>query len=444
MRKNMIILKRLRRGGKLKAFILINDKEKKYDVIIKNKYLIQIITESRMPSDIKLIKTFDENGKKISMINCRKKSLSIQKDGLTSFTYKCSYILTDWLEDLDLDINGLSVHFREVDYMWIKHQYKPDLINDNIILKKKIKSHSIYDNNLFVMSVHELYGINTNENGQTVINFPCRISLSFKEKINLTESFKYIKQLESCFGFMVGHKLNSLSVNIKINDERNLEILSPYIKEYKDCKEKNSNIVDLDSSLIKKIVKGYFEDSYLRVAINNFYEYIYNSLDPILEFISLCNSVEILSNHDEYKSKIIRFSKKMSKSKKRNNKIFENILQKTTDEERRMLKNIYSLDNTSLKDKLAYLFHHNFELQINKNSIQFLSKLNNTRNFYVHGTKRKIFNYDETEVASILLRASLYVEILKICEPEIVNNDNIIITANKETIKNCFNYFKLL
>lgn len=428
----------------LKAFILIEDKEKEFDVIIKNKYSIQIIVEADMPKEIRLIKTFDENGKKISMVNCHRKSFSTQKEGFTSFTYKCSYVITDWLDELDFDIMELSVHFREVDYMWIKNRYNPSIKSDNIILKKKSKCHSIYDNDLFVMTVRELYGVNSNENGQTIINFPCRIVLSFKDRIKIVEAFEYIKKLESCFGFMVGHKLNLLSAGINTKDEKHYEILSPYIKEYKDCKEINSYILDLHGSLIKDIVKCYFEEPYLPVAINNFYEYIYNPLDPILEFISLCNSIEILSNHDKYKSRINKFSNRMSEDKKKNNKTFNKILNKTTDEETDLLRNIYNFDNVSFKDKLAYFFYNNFELPINENSNSFLSKLKNTRNFYVHGTKNPIFNYDETEVASLLLRAILYIEILKVCKPRIFNSNDIIITSNKKTIQNCFNYFKLL
>lgn len=427
----------------MKAFISIDNKEKEYDVIIKNKYLIQIIVDSHMPNEIKLIKTFDENGKKISMVNCHKKSFLAQKGGLTIFTYRCSYIITDWVKDLEFHIKGLSVHFREVDYMWIRNQYKLGIEID-FLIKKKSKNHLIYENDMFLMTVQELHGVESNDNGQIIINFPCRIFLSFKEKIKITKAFEYIKKLECCFGFMVGHKLNLLSVVISTKDEKYYDILSPYIKEYKDCKEINSNILDLHGSLISEIVKCYFEDHYLHVAINNFYEYIYNSLDPILEFISLCNSIEILSNHDKYKSKINKFSNELSENKKKNNKIFKNILTKTTNEETKLLREIYNFDNVSFKDKLAYYFFNNYELLINERNNKFLSKLKNTRNFYVHGTKKPIFNYDETEVVSILLRAVLYIEILKVCKPRIINSTYVIITANKETIQNCFSYFELL
>lgn len=430
----------------MKAFVFFKDKEHEYDVIInknKNKYSIKISVDTNLPDNIEIIKTYDENGKKISMISCHMSSYSVRENGLTSITYESSYVIDNWIENMDVSLKELSIHFREVDYMWIKNRYRLD-INKHILAKKKPKYHLLYKNEHFQISVQELYENSYNENGQTILNFPCKIFFEFEKEINIKSIFEYIRKAECCFGFMVGYKLNLLSIDIKDTNNEYYKVITPYIKEYSDCREIHSHILDLHGSLINNIVNNYFKDSYLQVCINNFYEYIYNTLDSILEFTSLCNNIEILSNHNEYQSKIVHYSNKISDNRKKSNLIFNKILKKINADEKKFLNGIYNLNYTSLRDKLLYFFYNDYNLVNNDSTKKFINKIVNTRNYYVHGGRKTKFDYDEIIVVSILLRAVLYLSILKICNKKIVKSDYVIVTSNKATINNCYAYFKLV
>ncbi len=141
----------------------------------------------------------------------------------------------------------------------------------------------------------------------------------------------------------------------------------------------------------------YFNDEHIKVVIDVFYEYIYNELNSVLKFTSLVNCIELLLNNSVFKSQT--------------NKL-------------------------NLKEKVEFIFYNKMKLTPTEKFNKFITKIKDTRTFYVHGEIKNIkFDYNEITLVNQILKSCIYLLILESCGLEIYNSNFLIVINNKEIIE---------
>ena len=155
------------------------------------------------------------------------------------------------------------------------------------------------------------------------------------------------------------------------------------------------------------------------------------SLDNILEFTSLVNTLELVltdkSFAEDLKTYVINNNIQLKNNNERMLEIFESL----TKEQCKFIKSFYKFENVELRDKFRYIFYIIFELKESENSEKYISKIITTRNYYVHGGKKdNTLNNVDMLCTKYLLRDILYVLITEICS----NNTNSLIESYKLTI----------
>lgn len=310
-------------------------------------------------------------------------------------SYKSSFVLTDWHIPSRLKIKSFKIHFREIDSIYIEEPYKFDVTKKSVYINSYATK--LYENSSLKISVSQCHNFNRTVYKDLIIRSPYMLIYDFKKEIDIDKMFEYIRQTENCFGFIIGHKLSLIGISILDSKSKKIEMFLPYMKNLQKCKEITPSITSLDDNLIQKILPKYFNDEHIKVVIDVFYEYIYNELNSVLKFTSLVNCIELLLNNSVFKSQT--------------NKL-------------------------NLKEKVEFIFYNKMKLTPTEKFNKFITKIKDTRTFYVHGEIKNIkFDYNEITLVNQILKSCIYLLILESCGLEIYNSNFLIVINNKEIIE---------
>ena len=196
--------------------------------------------------------------------------------------------------------------------------------------------------------------------------------------------------------------------------------------------------------LIKRIVKSYFEDEYISVCIDNYYEYLYNDLSSVLKFTSSISVLEVLAKQEKYLNKIKAFNKKENKSNKETDKIINKLNEKLEPNEKELINKLYTKNGISLRFILRFFFEKIFLCENNYETSKFIERIIKTRIYYVHGgTKNKALDEDELYYVSELLGSMIYLLIIKNISPSIFEKCWCIVEIHKMKIRNILKILKI-
>lgn len=377
------------------------------------------------------------------MVNCYLiASNHIKENDVAIYKYKVNYVIDGWIENIHSNsINQIHLYFYELDRVFIKEQIKESLSRNGLKIKANETIIHLYESDKLKIEVYKLPSMVDSRN-KAIIATPAKIVITFKEKkLEYGDVFEYVRKMENIFGFIVGDNL----ISIEILDDNFRKIRYRYLKEKKLCKDNEANLTDIHSlKLIKQLVKRYFEDEYISVCIDNYYEYLYNDLSSVLKFTSSISVLEILAKQDQYLNKIKSFNKRENKSNNENDKIIKKVKGKLEPNEKELIDKLYTKNGISLRFILRFFFEKIFLCKNNYETSRFIERIIKTRIYYVHGGKKnKKLNDDELYYVSELLGSMIYLLIIKIISPSNFQKSWCIVEMHKMRIKNILEIFKI-
>lgn len=347
------------------------------------------------------IKVETTNGEKYTLFNC---SLFAYHSN-TIYSYEFFYYINGWVDKYKFTIDSFSLVFNELQYIPSKSRV---FFSDNTITidTKEVKE-TLYENKDLIIYYTELPGIDDKTNVFEYIYNKC-IFVQCKKTFLLDDLFIVKRYIENILGFAISKKMTLNELCAYDNKKRIYTIVT------KSISNKRFEVIPYisDLSIIKNIFKNYFEENRFKLAIDAYYENIFNELDPVLVLINLCNCMEIIGHN-----KVIYDDYKLYKDENRK------ILSKNTEMKCGIKKLLFFLQNKienkpdSLKEKLYYFFVTSLHKHEKKdNYIKCISKINRTRNYYVHGNNySSIYQYNELYVINDLLKYMLHLLIFRIC-----------------------------
>lgn len=413
----------------------------------ENNYYIYVELKEDVPREdnYEVIYSYNEKSKKITLVNCYLiASNHIIENDVAIYKYKVNYTIDGWIENIHSNsINQIYLYFYELDRVFIKEQIKEKLSKNGLKIKANNTIIHLYENDKLKIEVYKLPSMTDSRNKANIIT-PAKIVITFKEKrLEYDDIFEYVRKIENIFGFIVGSKLNLISMDIFDNDFK--EIRYRYLKEKKLCNDNESDLTDIHSiKLIKRIVKSYFEDEYISVCIDNYYEYLYNDLSSVLKFTSSISVLEVLAKQEKYLNKIKAFNKKENKSNKETDKIINKLNEKLEPNEKELINKLYTKNGISLRFILRFFFEKIFLCENNYETSKFIERIIKTRIYYVHGgTKNKALDEDELYYVSELLGSMIYLLIIKNISPSIFEKGWCIVEIHKMKIRNILKILKI-
>lgn len=412
-----------------------------------NNYYIDIeLKENELrENNYEIIYSYDEDSRKITLVNCYLiGSNHVIENDITVYKYKINYIIDGWIENIHCnDVKKIYLYFYELDKVFIKEQIKEKLYNNSLKITANKTMIHLYENDNLKIEVYKLPDMTNNINEVTIVT-PTKIVITFKKKkLKYGNIFEYVRKIENIFGFIVGYKLNLISMEIFDNDIR--KIRYRYLKEKEFCKDIESDLTDIHSiRIIKQLIKKYFEDEYINVCIDNYYEYIYNDLSSVLKFTSSISILEILAKHDKYISKIKSFNNTENKKNNENDKTIKEIKEKLTEKECEFIDKIYTKNGISLRYIFRYFFEKIFNCESNGNTIKLIENTIKTRIYYIHGGKNnKQLDDENLYYISELLNSMIYLLIIQIISPSAFQKGWCIIETHKSRINRILEMFNV-
>ena len=413
---------------------------------INNKFYVEI----RVPNEIKLesiitnIKGEYNFKGKVTLINNRNSSVrgSDSNPNESIYFYEVGYLVSGYVDENDLLISSMLIYFKELDYFFVKDEYKIDIkkMKTELTITQKYNSETLLDDENLTIKYNRTAGVDHDLAGHTLFLNPAKISILFKNAIKLPNIFAEISKIEKVLGFVFDKKMNLIETIICDNNESH-ELIVQFQKDYNEVRINDFFIVDLNSKqLLKDVLKKYYSDRRVAGAINMFYEYIYNDLDDIFEFTSLVNTLELILSDKQYKGDTEKYALENNEKLIQNNLKMNEIFEVISEEQVKFIKQFYRFNNVELRDKLKYIFYNYFKLQQDEKSDKYISAIINTRNYFVHGgEKANILNSVDMVETKYLLKMILYILILNICttesNPKVETNNLVIPTVYNTVIK---------
>ena len=413
---------------------------------INNKFYVEI----RVPNEIKLESIITNiKGKynfkgKVTLINNINSSVrgSDSNPNESIYVYEVGYLVSGYVDENDLLISSMLIYFKELDYFFVKDEYKIDIkkMKTELTITQKYNSETLLDDENLTIKYNRTAGIDHDLAGHTLFLNPAKISILFKNAIKLPNIFAEISKIEKVLGFVFDKKMNLIETIICDNNESH-ELIVQFQKDYNEVRVNDFFIVDLNSKqLLKDVLKKYYSDRRVAGAINMFYEYIYNDLDDIFEFTSLVNTLELILSDKQYKGDTEKYALENNEKLIQNNLKMNEIFEVISEEQVKFIKQFYRFNNVELRDKLKYIFYNYFKLQQDEKSDKYISAIINTRNYFVHGgEKANILNSVDMVETKYLLKMILYILILNICttesNPKVETNNLVIPTVYNTVIK---------
>ena len=236
----------------------------------ENNYYIYIELKENDPreNNYEIIYSYDEESKKVTLVNCYFiASNHIRENDVAIYKYKVNYVIDGWIENIHSNsIKQIYLYFYELDRVFIKEQIKENLSKNGLKITANKTIIHLYENDKLKIEVYKLPSMTDSRNKATIAT-PAKIVITFKEKkLEYGDIFEYVRKIENIFGFIVGDKLNLISM--EIFDDNFRKIRYRYLKEKKLCKDNEADLTDIHSvKLIKQLVKRYFEDKVYKNVI---------------------------------------------------------------------------------------------------------------------------------------------------------------------------------
>ncbi|MBE5820080.1 MAG: hypothetical protein E7310_04650 [Clostridiales bacterium] len=436
----------------MKLIINNNGKEIELDGVIrgiKNKFFVEII----VPNDIKLepiisnIKGEYNFKGKVTLINNSKSSIRVSANNPNEsiYVYEVGYLISDYVDEKDILISSMSIYFKELDKFFIEDRFEIDTekMEKELTITQKYRKEILLDDENLIIEYNRDAGIDYDEAGHILFLNPAKLSISFKKQIKLPRVFEEMSKIEKVLGFVFNRKMNLMETILLDSNGEIHELIVQFQKDYNDIKLDSFFIVDLNSKqLLKDTLKKYYSDNRIAGAINMFYEYIYNDLDNIFEFTSLVNTLELILTDKNYEKKVKKYAVETNEKLKLNNKKMREILEILSEEQGSFLKEFYKFNNVELRDKIKYVLYCLFKLKESKESEKFISKVINTRNYFVHGGKEQnVLQPIEMVGTKYLLKTILYVMIIDICTTESNSHVDALVLSVPTIYDNIINMF---
>lgn len=350
------------------------------------------------------------------------------------YVYEAGYMISGDVDEKNILISSFLIYFKELDRFFVHDKYKINIENldRELTITQKYCGETLFEDEIMSIEYQKTAGIDHDLAGHTIFLTPSKLNISFKHPKQLSEIFEEISKIEKVLGFVLSRKMNLLEVIVYDENDSKHDLVLRYQKEFNDISLEAFHIVDLNSKqLLKEIMQKYYSDNKIAGAINMFYEYIYNDLDSVFEFTSLVNTIEMIMSHEDYKELIEKYAVDNNEQLQINNLRMNEISKKLSKDEISFIKSFYRFKNVELRDKIKYIYYKIFELKEYENSDNYFSKIINTRNYFVHGTKsNNLLDSFELEETKFLLKNILYVLIVKTCS----NETNIIVERYKDII----------
>lgn len=215
----------------------------------ENNYYIYVELKEDVPREdnYEVIYSYNEKSKKITLVNCYLiASNHIIENDVAIYKYKVNYTIDGWIENIHSNsINQIYLYFYELDRVFIKEQIKEKLSKNGLKIKANNTIIHLYENDKLKIEVYKLPSMTDSRNKANIIT-PAKIVITFKEKrLEYDDIFEYVRKIENIFGFIVGSKLNLISMDIFDNDFK--EIRYRYLKEKKLCNDNESDLTDIHS-----------------------------------------------------------------------------------------------------------------------------------------------------------------------------------------------------
>lgn len=393
---------------------------------IKNKFYVEII----VPNDIKLepiisnIKGEYNFKGKVTLVNNSKSSIRVSANNPNEniYVYEVGYLISDYVDEKDILISSMSIYFKELDNFFVEDRFHINVekMETELTITQKYNKEVLLEDDNIIVEYQRNAGIGHDEWGHTLFLNPAILNITFKSEIHLSKVFEEISRIERVLGFVIDKKMNLIETTLLDSNGKIHELIVQFQKEYNDIKLDSFFIVDLNSKqLLKDTLKKYYSDNRIAGAINMFYEYIYNDLDDVFEFTSLVNTLELILTDKKHEKQLEKYVEETNEKLKLNNKKMKKILEVLSLEQGNFIKQFYKFKNVELRDKIKYVLYLLFGLKESEGSEKFISKIINTRNYFVHGgNQNNILKPIEMVGTKHLLKTILYVLIINICTKE--------------------------
>lgn len=402
---------------------------------------IEVPLEINLDDLISNIQGYYDDIGNVTLVN--NKLISVKGTGsnpnVSIYEYESNYCISGHIENEKLTIKYASLYYKEMDYFFVKNDYKINLkkMNKQFSITQKYYSEILYEDDKIKIFYSKTAGLSHDKYGYKIFKTPVKLEIIFKNLIHINYLFEEIRKLENCIGFIINRKMSLIEATLGDSTGVYHDFFPVFVKKYEDIILTEFHIVDLNSKgLLKDVLKKYYMDEHIASSINMFFEYIYNDLDTIFEFTSLVNTLELILSSDKYYKKVISYTKRNNKELKMNNNKMNNILKKLTKNQAKFIKSFYNFDNVNLRDRFSYVFYNEFKLAHTDKSDKYISSIISTRNYYVHGTKCKNkLGAVDMVCTKFLLKDILYLLIVKACS----NKTNILTDVNQESIPVVYN-----
>lgn len=425
--------------------IYLNEKLEKFSGRIEKKNnrfyaYIDVPNEVNLYNIINYIRGYIPNYGDVTLVNnvIYTRTISVSGSRNTLYIYEASYCISGIIDTSKLLISTLILHYKESDYFFIKYKPTRNRINEHNKFKIIQKTHEevLLENNEYIISYKKYGAIQKDEYGNKIFRTPSDIIVKFKNFILMNKLDEEIRKIERVFGFVFCKKMNLIDMQVVDIASVTHDVFPQYLKNYNDVILEPFNIVDLTTKrILKSVLKSYFDDSHISSSINMYYEYIYNDLDKIFEFTSLVNTIELLLSSNVYYDLVLRYNETKNIKFKTNKLIMKGVLGRLTKEEFSVINDIYNPNHIDLRYRLYYIFYKYFKLDQSEASDKYISLIVNTRNYYVHGGKKKLLNVVQLTMTVELLKQMLYLLILKAS----TTSSNILTDTYIECVPNIYN-----
>lgn len=390
---------------------------------------------------IDLAHSYTESLGEITLVNCRIiPSIQDDKSRLINYKFSAERVIRGNVDPKELQIDSLQIYFKEFDNYFVKNQtgyVLPLKPGETWKIEQQLEYDCLYKDHNICINHYNIPSIEFKPSGEKILINTNKVEVQFANNISFTEIDGNIKKIESIFGFLLKRKMHLINLSIS-NDGTIYEVIKSNMSKYGDTEWKSSNVTDIPTcDFLMRVINTYYNNSIIAACINTYNEYLSNELDMIFEFTSLINTLEMITNVDTLKNKVIPYALETNEELLHNNSIMESIHEKIdellTREEQSFLRKIYNNKYVSLGDKIRYIFFKENNLIDCPQSRCHIQKIIKTRNYFVHGGNNdNILEGVELFLTKELIGCMLYNIIFQYCCGE----DNAITKVNSLIISN--------
>lgn len=314
------------------------------------------------------------DGKVFTLCDCKLQS----SYNLSYYPYTFSYYLQGKY-DIDNDIiKEYSFEFNEFQSTANNGRISQENDGKKLVINNEQIIKILYENeNYKILYKESPYYIRSNR--VLECQFKKVISIINKKELKLNDLFLNMRRIENILGFLIRLKMTINRVWISKDEKVFFEMRTNNMS----LKQFNVTPYIQELDILEILIKKYYEDEKFSIAIDYFYEYIYNNSDYTVLFIELCNCMDILSDSKTFSSNI-KSNINIIRDQIAKHYIDNHLTNESFDNFRKRLNR----KRISLFEKLYfYLIVYMKKDSYANEYLNYILSINSTRNYYVHGTK---------------------------------------------------------